>query len=89
MIKKISDAQAQSILSTLDVLMETDIAVRSGNIERIVIGDLTTVIISLIESFSFSHPEIEKSFVNDNLRDIAMAKKEKMIAEEASMARLN
>lgn len=89
MIKKISDAQAQSILSTLDVLMETDIAVRSGNIERIVIGDLTTVIISLIESFSFSHPEIEKSFVNDNLRDIAMAKKEKMIAEEASMARFN
>lgn len=89
MIKKISDAQAQSILSTLDVLMETDIAVRSGNIERIVIGDLTTVIISLVESFSFSHPEIEKSFVNDNLRDIAMAKKEKMIAEEASMARLN
>jgi len=89
MIKKISDAQAQSILSALDVLMETDIAVRSGNIERIVIGDLTTVIISLIESFSFSHPEIEKSFVNDNLRDIAMAKKEKMIAEEASMARLN
>jgi Ni2+-binding GTPase involved in maturation of urease and hydrogenase len=84
MKKTITDSQAKAILSALDAMMETDIALRKGDISTLEPGSLTSTIISLIETFSFCHPDLEKSFVNDNLREIAFAKKQQLIMLESN-----